>query len=194
MDVKFITSAGGPSGFPIADRPEVAFAGRSNAGKSSLINTLTNRKKLARTSGTPGRTRLINFFAVGEEVYFVDLPGYGFARVPVSVRKSWMHLVETYLEIRPTLAAVVVIIDIRREPSKGDIDLLHRLKMRGIPAIPALTKSDKLSRGKAAEKRTAVTRSLLELLPLPPVVFSSKTREGRDELWGQINKLTSTDR
>ncbi len=194
MDVKFITSAGGPPGFPIADRPEVAFAGRSNAGKSSLINTLTNRKKLARTSSTPGRTRLINFFAVGESIYFVDLPGYGFAKVPVSVRNSWMRLVETYLEVRPSLAAVVIIMDIRREPSKGDIDLLNKLTRRGIPAIPALTKADKLSRSRAAEKRAAVTRSLKELLPLPPVVFSSKTREGRDELWEQINKVTSIHR
>jgi GTP-binding protein len=191
MDVKFITSAGGPPGFPIADRPEVAFAGRSNAGKSSLINTLANSKKLARTSSTPGRTRMINFFAVGETIYFVDLPGYGFARVPVSVRNSWMRLVETYLEMRPSLAAVVVIMDIRREPSKGDIDLLNKLKGLGIPAVIALTKADKLSRGRTAERRAAVIRSLKERLTLPPVVFSSKTREGRDELWEQIHDLTS---
>jgi len=191
MDVTFITSAGEPPGFPVADRPEVAFAGRSNAGKSSLINTLANSKKLARTSSTPGRTRLINFFAVGETLYFVDLPGYGFARVPVSVRNSWMRLVETYLELRSSLAAVVVILDIRREPSKGDIELLKKLKQRDIPAIAALTKADKLSRSRALERRAAILRSLKDLLPLPPVIFSSKTRQGRDELWEQINRMTS---
>jgi GTP-binding protein len=194
MDVNFITSAGGASGFPVADRPEVAFAGRSNSGKSSLINTLTNRKKLARTSSTPGRTRLINFFTVGEAIYFVDLPGYGFAKVPVSVRNSWMRLVETYLGIRTSLAAVVIIMDIRREPSKGDIDLLNKLKSRRIPAITALSKADKLSRSRAVEKHAAVTRSLKELLPLPPVIFSSKTRQGREELWEHINRLTSNPR
>jgi GTP-binding protein len=191
MDVTFITSAGGPPGFPIADRPEVAFAGRSNAGKSSLINTLANSKKLARTSSTPGRTRLINFFAVGESIYFVDLPGYGFAKVPVAVRNAWMRLVETYFETRSSLAAVVVIMDIRREPSKGDIDLLNKLKGLGIPALTALTKADKLSRSRALQRRAAIERSLEALLPLPPVVFSSKTRQGRDDLWDHIHGLTS---
>jgi GTP-binding protein len=194
MDVEFVTSANGSEGFPPPDRPEVAFAGRSNVGKSSLINTLANRRKLARTSGTPGRTRLINFFAVGEALYLVDLPGYGFARVPAPVRESWVRLVETYLETRPNLSAVVVIIDIRREPSEGDLALLHGLKIRDIPAIVALTKADKFSRNKAVARRAFIARKLKEFSPEPPVLFSSKTREGREQLWKQIENLTSTSR
>lgn len=190
MDVNFVTSAGRPAGFPPPDRPEVAFAGRSNVGKSSLINTITNRRKLARTSGTPGRTQLLNFFAAGENLYLVDLPGYGFARVPVAVRNSWMHLVENYLENRESLAAVVVILDIRREPSDGDMNLLRKLYLRGVPAVVALTKADKLPRSKVAMKSASLARELGILAPLPLIAFSSKTREGREQLWEQIRTLT----
>ena len=111
MNAEFVTSAFNEKQYPAADRPEVAFAGKSKVGKSSLINTLVNRKKLARTSATPGRTQSINFFRLGKSLYLVDLPGYGFARVPVNVKRSWKEMVETYLRTRPTLKAVVVILD-----------------------------------------------------------------------------------
>lgn len=194
MEVKFITSAGRPSGFPPADRPEVAFAGRSNVGKSSLINTITNRRKLARTSGTPGRTQLINFFSVGQSLYLVDLPGYGFARVPVAVRDSWKRLVESYLEKRASLAAVVVIIDIRRDPSEGDLELLRKLRTGGQTAIVVLTKADKLSSNRAAGRAASLSAGLGHLAPSPPILFSSKTREGRDELWRRINNTVFNTR
>ncbi|MBW2169453.1 MAG: ribosome biogenesis GTP-binding protein YsxC, partial [Deltaproteobacteria bacterium] len=121
MDATFIISAFSENQYPPPDMEEVAFAGRSNVGKSSLINVLVNRKGLARTSSTPGRTQSINFFSVGESLYIVDLPGYGFARVPINVKKSWHNMVETYLRTRSNLKAVVVILDIRRDPTSGDI-------------------------------------------------------------------------
>ena len=120
MDVEFLISAFNSSQYPAPDRPEIAFAGRSNVGKSSLINVLVNRKKIARTSSTPGRTQSVNFFRVGSSRYLVDLPGYGFAKVPVKVKESWRGMVESYLASRSNLRAVVVILDIRRTPSQGD--------------------------------------------------------------------------
>ena len=112
MHARFLLSAFQPRQYPPPDKPEIAFAGRSNVGKSSLINTLVNRRGLARTSSTPGRTQAINFFDVDNRLYFVDLPGYGFARVPMAVKKSWQHMVESYLQGRPNLCAVILILDI----------------------------------------------------------------------------------
>ena len=152
MDVEFLTSAFKEKQYPPPDRPEVAFAGRSNVGKSSLLNVIINRKKLARTSSTPGRTQALNFFSFGNHFYIVDLPGYGFARVPLSVKKSWGKMVEDYLKKRATLKLVIVIIDIRREPHSGDLDLLNWLKVFGIESLIILTKVDKLSRQKAVTR------------------------------------------
>ncbi|MCD6293869.1 MAG: YihA family ribosome biogenesis GTP-binding protein, partial [Deltaproteobacteria bacterium] len=132
MDVEFIKSAFQEKHYPPPDRPEIAFAGKSNVGKSSLLNTLVNRRKLARTSSTPGRTQAINFFRFGKTLYLVDLPGYGFARVPIKVKKSWGLMVEDYLRTRETLKAVVVILDIRRDPSTGDEDLINWLNYYAI--------------------------------------------------------------
>jgi len=126
MDVEFLTSAFKEKQYPPPDRPEVAFAGRSNVGKSSLLNVIINRKKLARTSSTPGRTQSLNYFRVGESLYLVDLPGYGFARVPLKVKESWQRMVETYLSTRQNLEAVIVILDIRREPTSGDLDHINQ--------------------------------------------------------------------
>jgi GTP-binding protein len=187
MDVQFLISAFGQAQYPPPDRPEVAFAGRSNVGKSSLLNVIVNRKSLARTSSTPGRTQSINYFCVGESLYLVDLPGYGFARVPIQVKRSWHLMVETYLSNRSNLNAVVVIMDIRREPATGDIDLLMWLKHYDIPVIPVLTKADKLSRQQAARRATQLKGILKEICPTEPIVFSAKTREGRDEIWERIN-------
>jgi len=190
MDVEFITSAFKESQYPESDRPEIAFAGKSNVGKSSLINTLVNRKKLARTSSTPGRTQSINFFRFGKTLYLVDLPGYGFARVPARVKESWREMVETYLIRRPTLKAVVVILDIRRDPASGDIDLIHWLQSYNIHPIIVLTKADKLSRQQAKKRTGLIAGELAGISPDAPVVFSAKTRQGKDEIWERMRELT----
>ena len=190
MDVEFITSAFKESQYPESDRPEIAFAGKSNVGKSSLINTLVNRKKLARTSSTPGRTQSINFFRFGKTLYLVDLPGYGFARVPTRVKESWREMVETYLIRRPTLKAVVVILDIRRDPASGDIDLIHWLQSYNIHPIIVLTKADKLSRQQAKKRAGLIAGQLAGISPDAPVVFSAKTRQGKDEIWERMRELT----
>jgi GTP-binding protein len=190
MDVEFLISAFRETQYPPPDRPEVAFAGRSNVGKSSLINVLVNRKSLARTSAKPGRTQSINFFLVDESLYLVDLPGYGFARVPMKVKKSWQHMVETYLRKRSNLKAVVVILDIRREPTSGDIDLLNWLKHYGIHAVLVLTKADKLSRQQARKQASLIASELREECADALLVFSAKTRQGRAEIWERIDKIS----
>ena len=188
MKVSFVKSAIDESHYPAPDRLEVAFMGRSNVGKSSLINALANRKKLARTGSTPGRTQMINFFAVGSRLYLVDLPGYGFARVPVKVKDSWGRMVEKYLINRPTLKAAVVILDIRRDPAEGDKDLLGRLKRYGIHSIIVLTKADKLSRQKSRRRAGLIGKELEGISHERPLVFSARTGEGRDEIWEKIQE------
>ena len=189
MDVEFLTSAFRETQYPPPDRPEVAFAGRSNVGKSSLINALVNRKNLAKTSSTPGRTQSINFFRVGDLMYMVDLPGYGFAKVPLNVRKSWQHMVETYLGKRPNLKAVVTILDIRRDLTPGDTQLLEWLRHFNIPAILVLTKADKVSRQETIRRVRIIEGQVGEMLTQAPTVFSSRTRQGRDELWKKIGEI-----
>jgi GTP-binding protein len=186
MDVSFLVSAFRQSQYPPPDRPEVAFAGRSNVGKSSLINVLLNRKKLARISSTPGRTQSINFFSVDGLFYVVDLPGYGFARVPLAVRATWGKMVETYLRSRPNLKAVVVIIDIRRGFSNADLDLLHFLERFGKKAIVVLTKADKLSRQQRRSTMNEIGDRLAQIHEEGPILFSAKTREGREEVWKKV--------
>ena len=188
MNVVFLKSAYRRDHYPPADRPEVAFAGRSNVGKSSLINVLVNRRNVARTGSTPGRTQAINFFSLDDRLFLVDLPGYGFARVPPEVRQAWRPMVEAYLQERASLRSVVVILDIRREPSQGDRDLLEWLGAYGIPAILVLTKIDKLSRSKRAAQAASLARQLADLAPDRPILFSAKTREGREEVWRRIDE------
>ncbi len=175
--------------------PEIAFAGRSNVGKSSLINVLLNRKNLARTSSTPGRTQSINFFCLDQSLYFVDLPGYGFAKVPRNIKESWRGMVETYLRDRcsSTLKAVVLILDIRRKPSSGDLDLLKWLHYYAIVPIPVLTKADKLSRQKAGISAAQIGKELSEFCRDAPILFSAKTKQGKDALWKKIRELTTTE-
>ena len=190
MDVSFVKSAFNESHYPPADRPEIAFAGRSNVGKSSLINVLVNRKRMARTSSTPGRTQAINFFEIGGKMmYLVDLPGYGFARVPIKVKKSWGNMVDTYLRKRSNLRAVVVILDIRRNLSDGDMDLLNWLNEYGVNSILVLTKADKLSRQKSLSRAKLLSEELGKISSDRPTIFSAKTREGRDEIWKKIERL-----
>jgi len=181
----FVTSAPALTACPESALPEVAFAGRSNVGKSSLINTLLNRKGLVRTSSTPGRTQLLNFFAVNDVLHFVDLPGYGFARAPKAVRERWQPMIRTYLGGRPQLKAVVWLLDVRRDPSDEDLRFLDWLEEAERPTIPVVTKVDKLSRNELTRRLAAIARATgLEREHFTP--FSAMTREGVPELWGRI--------
>lgn len=188
MDVEFIKSAFQEKHYPPPDRPEIAFAGKSNVGKSSLINTLVNRRKLARTSSTPGRTQAINFFRFGKSLYLVDLPGYGFAKVPINVKRSWGLMVEDYLRARESLKGVVVILDIRRDPSEGDENLINWLDYYHIEPIVVLTKADKISRQQTRKRANLIVTGLKTVSFSEPVIFSSLTRQGVPELWQLINK------
>ena len=181
----FIKSATRPGNYPEASLPEVAFAGRSNVGKSTLINTLVNRRGLVRTSSTPGRTQLLNFFDINGEFSLVDLPGYGFAKVPLAVKKDWGPMVRTYLERREQLKGVVVLFDIRRVPREEDLDLLDWLEEFEVPTIPVITKVDKISRN----RRAAQVKPILEATGLPLEAFSffsALSKEGREDIWERI--------
>lgn len=187
---EFVKSAIDPSQYPEDMLPEVAFVGRSNVGKSSLINTLVNRKRLAKTSNTPGRTQLINFFLVNDKVFFVDLPGYGYAKVPLEVKKQWGPMVERYLKTRKNLRMVVLILDIRRDPTEDDLSLLRWLYNYGIKPVFVLTKSDKLSKNRITMRRRAIGE-ILEVSTDALVIFSARTREGMDKTWKVIeNSIT----
>jgi GTP-binding protein len=187
---EFVTSAALAKQYPPGDLPEFAFAGRSNVGKSSLINTLVSRKKLVLTSSTPGKTRLINFFRVNGAYMFVDLPGYGFARVPEAERRKWRPMIEQYLSERKNLKAVVVILDIRRTPSEEDQQLFDWLDRHEIISVPVVTKIDKLSKTAQAKQLQLIGDSL-KVNANDWVVFSSKTRLGRDTLWKVIAELAT---
>jgi GTP-binding protein len=189
MQVSFFTSAVLPEQFPPSDRPEIAFAGRSNVGKSSLINRLINSRNLARTSSRPGRTRSINFFSVGKTLYLTDLPGYGYAGVPLNVRREWKKLVETYLKKRPNLKAVVVIIDIRRKVGEGDFNLLNWLKVFQIKPIIVLTKIDKLSKSQSHKQIDLISKELIKEGFGHPMAFSAKTGQGKNEIWEKIYEM-----
>ena len=186
---EFVTSAVKPSQYPPAVLPEIAFAGRSNVGKSSLINTLVNRKRLVKTSSTPGRTQLINFFNINEEFTFVDIPGYGYAKVPASVKKDWGPMIETYITTRKTLKGVVLIMDIRRIPRLEEMNMLDWLNHYDIPAVPVLTKSDKLSKTKQ-KKQLAKIANTLSADKNNLILFSAKSRQGKDEVWNAVKQLT----
>ncbi len=189
---EFIKSAVWPPQYPPATLPEIAFVGRSNVGKSSLMNTLVGRKQLAKTSQTPGRTQLINFFSINKAMSFVDLPGYGFARVPRSVKKDWGDMIETYLRERQNLAMVVFILDLRRDPSDDDLSLLDWLEYYRIPFTVILTKSDKLSNNQAIARKRMIEKLLGGKTQQATMLFSAKTQKGREELWKMIeNHLSS---
>ncbi len=185
FSAEFIKSAARVAHYPQSELPEVAFAGRSNVGKSSLINVLLNRRNLVRTSSTPGRTQLLNFFNVNNLFSLVDLPGYGFAKVPLTVKKEWGPMIRSYLELRENLQAVVFIMDIRRVPGQEDIQLLDWLEEFGVPTIPVVTKLDKVNRSQRDKQVRVIARETG--LPLEAFsLFSAQTREGRDEIWERI--------
>jgi GTP-binding protein len=187
---EFVTSAVRPAQFPPPDLPEFAFAGRSNVGKSSLINTLVSRRKLVQTSSTPGKTRLINFFRINGALMFVDLPGYGYARVSEEERQRWRPMVEHYISGRDNLKAVVVVLDIRRTPNAEDGQLLQWLDHQEIPCLLVATKADKLSKT-AQRKQLALIADALETDPEEIVLFSAKSRTGRETLWRALAEMAT---
>jgi len=192
-EVSFLTSAFKSDQFPPPNRPEFAFAGRSNVGKSSLINRLVERRNLAKISSHPGKTRSINFFSVDNSFYLADLPGYGYAAVSRKIRQGWKHLVEVYLTRRPNLKAVVVIIDIRRGPGGADRELLNWLRGHKIRTVIVLTKTDKISGGRAKQRIDLISQQLAQEGLDQPLSFSAKTGRGKDELWSRIQEAISAE-
>ena len=175
---------------PPSDLPEIAFAGRSNVGKSSLLNSLVRRRSFARVSRTPGRTREINFFRVNNGFVFVDLPGYGYARVSKEKKAEWRPLIEAYLRRTSQLRGIVLLLDIRREPSDDDRAMLDFLAEAEVPTIVALTKTDKLSKTAARERAAEISRAL-NLDTDQVIPFSAQTGEGRVELLEAIVSLVA---
>jgi len=185
ISAKFIKSATNPSQYPQGSLPEIAFVGKSNVGKSSLINILVSRKKLAKTSATPGRTQLINFFEINNRISLVDLPGYGYARVPHEIKKNWKPMVENYLYQRKNLKSVVVIFDIRRTPSRDEFSMIRWIEELGISVLIVLTKIDKVSKS-SLTKQKKIFVSFFPEKKDDFIVFSAITRVGKEAIWKKV--------
>jgi len=183
---EIIISAVKPAQYPESDFPEFALAGRSNVGKSSFINKMLNRKGLARISSKPGKTQTLNFYLINEQIFFVDVPGYGYAKVSKTERAAWGRMIETYFTTREQLRAVVLIVDLRHPPTEDDCMMYDFLKHYEIPCIVIATKADKIPKGKW-QKHLKVTRETLDLDADDHIVlFSSETGEGKDKAWSII--------
>jgi GTP-binding protein len=183
LTAEFVVSSGEPGNFPADGLPEIAFLGRSNVGKSSLINALCGRKGLAFTSSTPGRTQTVNFYRIQEEFYFVDLPGYGYARAPRERTQAWKNLIELYLDTRETLRLSCLILDTRRGWMEKDLDLKRWLEHQGRPYLVIATKTDKLNQSEQERGLNAIRREGADPLP-----FSAQTGRGVREIWQAILK------
>lgn len=180
------TVCGITSKLPDNQLPEVAFAGKSNVGKSSLINGLLNRKSLARTSSQPGKTQTINFYKVNQELYLVDLPGYGYAKVSNEIKAKWGRMIENYLHGSKQLKAVFLLVDIRHEPSANDKDMYQWIVAQGYEPVIIATKLDKIKRSQV-QKQIKILKEGLKLLPGTQLIpFSAETKQGRDEIWDVI--------
>ncbi|MCM3411095.1 ribosome biogenesis GTP-binding protein YihA/YsxC [Metabacillus litoralis] len=188
---EIVISAVKPAQYPEGDLPEVALAGRSNVGKSSFINKLLGRKGLARISSKPGKTQTLNFYIINEMLHFVDVPGYGYAKVSKKEREAWGKMIETYITSREQLRAVILLIDLRHPPTSDDVLMYNFLKHYDIPTIVVTTKADKIPKGKW-QKHAKVIKDALEIEKTDPlVIFSSETGLGKDEAWKTILHYTS---
>lgn len=183
-----------PSQYPEDNMIEIAFAGRSNVGKSSLLNLLTNRKSLARVSGSPGKTRTINFYRINDEFRIVDLPGYGYAKASKSLTEGWGEMMEKYLETRQGLRVVAQLVDIRHAPSKQDVQMYEYLRYYGLDGLVVLTKADKVSRNEL-NKNTAMIRKALDLKPEDRTIpVSALKRTGYENLLAEFDRILEEDR
>jgi len=189
-DVEFIKSAVRPKDYPETEWPEVAVAGRSNVGKSSLINRLVNRKQIARVSNTPGRTQLLNFFLVNKTFVLCDLPGYGFAKVPTKIKRAWGPMVETYLSERPQVRALLLLMDVRRTPGDWEMQLIQWASLHGYTLVPIVTKVDKLSVSKRKPAVAKVARAI-GVSSDQVIGWSSVSGQGLEDLWKTINRFVS---
>lgn len=187
-DAAFQASYTALTQLPKPHLPEIAFAGRSNVGKSSLINRLLGRKNLARTSSTPGKTRQLNFILVNERLYFVDLPGYGFAKVSQAERQSWRRLIEGYIQTRPSLRLVIGIIDARHGPTASDLELIEWLAHLGKPALIVATKFDKIKSSQARKTENQITQALQSMPIDGPMFFSAVSGLGKNELLQKLER------
>ncbi|ANZ58049.1 YihA family ribosome biogenesis GTP-binding protein [Fructilactobacillus lindneri] len=185
-DVELVMSAVDPKQYPNTGYPEIGFLGRSNVGKSSLTNVLFNRRDYAHTSGQPGKTQTLNFYDVNHQLYFVDVPGYGYARVSKQEREKWAEMIETYLTQRTKLRGVVNLIDGRHEPSDYDIQMRDWLDYYNIPVLYVATKVDKLPKSKLKQQKEMLQNKLELQDNEKLVMFSAKTKVGKDEIWNWI--------
>lgn len=188
VSADFMISAVSDEQYPRGGLPEIAFVGRSNVGKSSLINSLLNRKKLVKTSSTPGKTQMINFFDVNHEFVCADLPGYGFAKVPKAIQKKWQNLVEHYLMNRENLKTVIFIVDIRRKPTDLDRHMQEWLEQYEVDYILVATKADKLSQAEQSKQLKQIRQAFVKEANQELVAYSSKNQRGRKELWKLLQK------
>lgn len=177
------------STLPKTDRPEIAFAGKSNVGKSSLINALMNRKSLARTSAQPGKTQTINFYNVNEELFLVDLPGYGYAKVAQAVKEKWGKLIERYLHSSLDLKAVFLLVDIRHEPSDNDKTMYDWIVHNGYHPFIIATKLDKIKRSQVQKHMKMIRQGLQVIEGTPVIAFSAETKQGRDDIWDLVERV-----
>lgn len=191
IDAKLLTSAVKPNQYPDLHLPEIALAGRSNVGKSSFINKMINRKKLARTSQKPGKTQTLNFYQINEEIIFVDVPGYGYAKVSKAEREAWGEMIETYFLQREQLCAALLIVDIRHNPTEDDQMMYEWLKHHGISVVVIATKADKISRGKRMKQVKQIRRSLAMDESDSLIPFSAETGEGKELAWNAIKAYYS---
>lgn len=185
---EIVISAVKPEQYPEGGLPEIALAGRSNVGKSSFINSLINRKNLARTSSKPGKTQTLNFYIINDELHFVDVPGYGFAKVSKSEREAWGRMIETYITTREELKAVVQIVDLRHAPSNDDVQMYEFLKYYGIPVIVIATKADKIPKGKW-DKHAKVVRQTLNIDPEDELIQSSRSKTDLTKTTGKATSF-----
>ena len=185
-DAEFLTSAVNPQGYPAHDLPEVALVGRSNVGKSSLINTLVNRRKFARVSNQPGRTQTLNFYRV-QNICLVDLPGYGYARVSAGTLRQWQAMIEGYLTERPNLVGIIQVVDVRHPPTADDRQMNEWLRAMDMPYVLVATKADKISRGRYLQHAKVIR----ETLGVDPILFSAQTKQGRDQVLRLVWELAS---